>query len=106
MCIGCKNQKVKVESDLIITLYDRGWYAECLYALGLLDYLSGINDVPICSRYDKFRGMRLEKTIFPLGIIAISNVTGNDDAKNKALKEAIPEFMRFNIVEGNIRDVI
>lgn len=29
-----------LETDLITTLYNRGWYAECLYTLGMLYYLS------------------------------------------------------------------
>ena len=30
----------------------------------------------------------------------------NDRAKEQALKEAIPEFRRFNIIENEVRNVV
>ena len=95
-----------LRSDDIHVYYDRQWYPECFYMLGMLDYLSGINDLPVCTNYNDLRNMKLEEPLFPSSIIAKSVAAGNDDAKEKALKEAIPEFLRFNIVESGVRDVV
>lgn len=35
-----------LESDLIRKYYNRKWYLESFYLLGMLDYISRINDVP------------------------------------------------------------
>ena len=50
--------------------------------------------------------MKLKKTVYPSGVIAAATVQKDDSIKEKAAAESIPEFMRFNIVEGNIRDVV
>ena len=95
-----------LENDSIRTYYDMEWYPECLYSLGMLDYLSRINDVPICDRYDDLRNMKMENPVYPSGVIAVSVVERSDEPRQRAIDNAIPEFMRFNIVEGEVRDVI
>ena len=50
--------------------------------------------------------MKLDKPVFPLGVITTAVIEENDDIKEQALKEAIPEFLRFNIIEGDVRDVV
>ena len=95
-----------LESQDIRTYYNRKWYPESLYLLAMLDYLSRENDVPICDDYDDLRRCRLEKPIYPAGILALSAAAQNDAAIKEAAKTAIPEFMRFNIVENEVRNVI
>ncbi|MCI6068474.1 hypothetical protein [Galactobacillus timonensis] len=51
------------------------------------------------------RRYKLKEIIYPSIILAIAAVEGNDNALRRSEKEAIPEFMRFNIVENDIRDV-
>ena len=63
-----------LESNLIRTYYEKKWYPESLYLLAMLDHLSTLNGISLCSSY-------------------------ND------LRKAIPEFLRFNIVEYDIRNV-
>jgi len=48
----------------------------------------------------------LKTMIYPTGVLAICAVTKSDLAKRQAEEEAIPEFMRFNIVESEVRNVI
>ncbi|MBQ6381053.1 MAG: helix-turn-helix domain-containing protein, partial [Clostridia bacterium] len=36
-----------IESEDIITYYQRSWYPECLYLLAMVDYISRENDVPL-----------------------------------------------------------
>ena len=95
-----------LESQDIRTYYNRKWYPESLYLLAMLDYLSRENDVPICDDYDDLRRCRLEKPVYPASIRALSAAAQDDAAIKEAAKSAIPEFMRFNIVENEVRNVI
>lgn len=72
----------------------------------MLDYLSRLHDLPQCSDYDDLRCCKLEKTVYPASVMAMSLAAGNDEALKQAEREAIPEFMRFNIVESEVRDVV
>ena len=95
-----------LETDNIRKYYNRKWYRESLYLLAMLDYLCRINDVPLCNRYDDIRRCKLEETIYPTGVIVLCAAAKNDRAKEQALKEAIPEFRRFNIIESEVRNVV
>ena len=95
-----------LESQDIRTYYNRKWYPESLYLLAMLDYLSRENDVPICDDYDDLRRCKLEKPVYPASIRALSAAAQDDAAIKEAAKSAIPEFMRFNIVENEVRNVI
>lgn len=94
-----------LESNEIRQLYERQWNREALYLLGMVDYLSRVNDLPMCTNYDDIRRQKLEKVCFPEGVIVAYTATGDEKIKEEALKNAIPEFMRFNIVESEVRDV-
>ena len=95
-----------LKSDDIRKYFKRKWYPECFYLLAMVDYLSRINNVPLASDYDDIRQYKLEEVIYPSGVLALAEAEGNDDALRKSEKEAIPEFMRFNIVESDIHNVI
>lgn len=95
-----------LESDLIRKYYNRKWYLESFYLLGMLDYISRINDVPICSEYDDLRQQRMQEIVYPVGVLLTARVLGDESIKEQALKEAIPEILKFNIVESDIRNVI
>ena len=92
-------------SDDIQKYFDKGWQLEALYLLGMLDYLSRINDLPLCSKYSDLRKCKFAETIYPTGVLLLSEVTKNSDYKKHALEKAIPEFLRFNIVESEIENV-
>ena len=95
-----------LESDEIRVLYDKKWYPEAMYLLGMLDYLSRVNGIPLCTRYNDIRSRRLKKTIFPIGVLMTSKVLKTDEPMRKAEQEAIPEFRRFNIIENEVRNVV
>ena len=95
-----------IESGEVADYYGRGWYPECLYLLAMVDYVSRVNGVPLCADYDKLRLMKLRSPLYPSGVLAAAAVAKSDKPKRDALRAAIPEFMRFNIVENEVRNVI
>ena len=94
-----------IESDEITTYYKRSWYPESLYLLAMVDYISRINNVPLCASYSEIRKARLRSVIYPSSIITAAAVTGDSKIKERAIEASIPEFMRFNIVESEVRNV-
>ena len=44
--------------------------------------------------------------MYPRSVLAMSAASKDDAVKEKAVKESIPEFMRHNIVESEVRNVI
>lgn len=95
-----------LESRDIRMYFERKWYPESLYLLAMLDYISRENDIPLCDEYDDLRRCRLENTIYPSSVLAMSAASGKDDELRHAEAAAIPEFKRFNIVENEVRNVI
>ena len=95
-----------LESQDIRTYYERKWYPESLYLLAMLDYLSRENDVPLCDEYDDLRRCKLEKPVYPAGIRAVAAASKSEAPMRTATETAIPEFMRFNIVESEVRNVV
>ena len=75
--------------------------AEAFYLLAMLDYLSKRNDLPICEEYNEIRKYKLERPIFPADTEVSEKLLGKN-ARKKALKNAIPEFLEFNIVECEV----
>ena len=94
-----------LEKDEIRKLYERSWYREALYLLAMIDYLSRMNGLPLCTNYNDIRTQKLEKPYFSAGIEVSYAATGDESIKEEALANAIPEFMRFNIVESEVRNV-
>jgi transcriptional regulator with XRE-family HTH domain len=94
-----------LESGKIRKLYEEGWYPESLYLLAMVDYLSRENGLPICSDYDDMRSARLREPIYPSSVIAMTVLSRNEKPKQDSYAQAIPEFLRFNIVEGEVRNV-
>ena len=88
----------------IETYYEREWYPEALYLLAMVDYLSRENEVPLCTKYNAFRKLKLQKPLFPASLLMEAEILKDDSLLEDAKKEAIPEFMRFNIVEKEVRD--
>ena len=94
-----------LEKDEVRKLYERRWCREAMYLLAMIDYLSRMNDVPLCTNYNDIRSQKLEKLYFSAGVEVAYAATGDERIKEKALANAIPEFIRFNIVESEVRNV-
>ncbi len=81
-------------------------YLECFYLLGMLDYLCHLNGWGEPSQYNGLRRIKLDKPVFPKGVFCTAQFSEcPDKVFQKALSEAIPEFLKYNIVEAYIRDV-
>jgi len=91
--------------DDISSFWKRGQYLEALYLLAMVDYISRINEIPIAHYYDDIRSCKMKEMIFPRDVIITNEILCDSNAKEKAIKEAIPEFLKFNIIEGDIRNV-
>lgn len=94
-----------LESRQIFTYWERKWYPECFYLLAMVDYLSRMNDIPLCKEFDHIRTFTLEKPLYPRDVRLAAKLSSDLDIREKCLQEAIPEFLRFNIIESEIRNV-
>lgn len=94
-----------LKEDKITEYFFKKWYPEALYLLAMLDYVSRINSVPICTKYDKYRTIKLDEPIYPASILAEAFVFNDESIKEKYLLNSIPEFIRFNIVENEVTDI-
>ncbi len=97
-----------LEKDEIREYYNRQWYREAFYLLAMLDYISRINNVPACEEYEDIRCKKTTVNHLPQkSILALSAVSKRRECKGtRQKKESIPEFMRFNIVENEVRNVL
>jgi len=94
-----------LKNDDIRKFYNKQWYPESLYLLAMIDFLSRENNIPLCTKYNDLRNARLQETVYPLGVYVMCIATGNEQAKDEGLADAIPEFMRHNIMESEVRNV-
>ena len=94
-----------LQTDQIRKLYDKKWYPETLYLLAMLDYLSRENNIPICKNYNDIRTAKLKQRVYPSSVIILCKTMNSDAPKEECIRLAIPEFLRFNIVESEVRNV-
>ncbi|MCM1156910.1 MAG: helix-turn-helix transcriptional regulator [Bacteroidales bacterium] len=94
-----------LKENQIRIYWERKWYRESFYLLAMVDYLSRENDLPPCNDYEDIRNCTLSEPLYPRDVILAAKLDASLDVKEQCLKEAIPEFMRFNIVESEIRNV-
>ena len=94
-----------LETDQFRTLYEKKWYPEALYLLAMLDYLSRENQVPICTNYNDIRTAKLQRPVYPSSVVILCRTLKSDAPKEECYRMAIPEFLRFNIVESDVRNV-
>ena len=95
-----------LKSNQIRTYYEKKWYPEALYLLAMLDYLSRLHNVPICKNYNDIRRAKLEQPLYPSSVLLLCKAQRSDAPKDECIRTAIPEFMRFNIIESEVRNVI
>ena len=94
-----------LESDDIRRYWSKKWYPEAFYLLAMIDYLSRENEVPLCNKYDDIRSQSLKTPLYPKDILMAAKLSPTPDRREECRKRAIPEFIRFNIVESEVRNV-
>jgi len=94
-----------LQTNQIRKLFDKKWYPEALYLLAMLDYLSRENSIPICKNYNDIRSAKLKRRVYPSSVIILCETLKSDAPKEDCVRLAIPEFLRFNIVESEVRNV-
>ncbi|NLZ37268.1 MAG: helix-turn-helix transcriptional regulator [Clostridiales bacterium] len=94
-----------LKSDDIRRYFDKKWYPEAFYLLAMVDYLSRINDIPLCNNYNDIRGCTLKQTLYPRDIEFAARLSDELDLREASKRDAIPEFLRHNIIESDIRNV-
>lgn len=94
-----------LQSGEIRRRYEQSQYREALYLLAMVDYLSRINELPICSEYKDIRIHKLKEPVCPASVIALARANNDESVKEKCMMESIPGFRRFNIAESEVRDI-
>ena len=92
-----------LKSKLVENYFDEGKYLESIYTVALLDYLMTKIHQPKIEQFDYIRKYRLRKIYVSKSIyllIATKNIT-----VTKAYKGSINEFLKHNILEGEIENV-
>ena len=94
-----------ISSGRIISLLEKRWYREALYLLAMVDYLCRENSLPLHADYDELRRLKLSDIVYPTGILLLCAALKSEEPKEESLRAAIPEFLRHNIVESEVRNV-
>lgn len=94
-----------LSSDEVRIFYNRKWYAESFYLLAMIDYLSNENDIPLCTNYNDIRSQRLQEVLYPASAVLADAAMKTDKHCKECMQNAIPEFLNFNIVESEVRNV-
>lgn len=75
---------------------EHGNYVKGLYTLATLDYLCNKNEYSLISDYDDYRSMSLREPFYPNSLV-------KKMVENKKIK-CIPEYVKYNIYEGDLYD--
>ena len=94
-----------LQKDEISRYWNKKWYPEAFYLLAMVDYLSRVNEIPLCTKYDEIRTHSLKEPLYPRDVMLPAKLHPELDVRERCRREAIPEFLRFNIIENEIRNV-
>lgn len=93
-----------ISLNVIDEYYQEQEYSKALYLLSLVDYLSTKSNEPYLDRYDYLRDFKLNKLYVSKSIyllLKMKHITVTD-----LFKECPRDFLKHNIVEADIDDVI
>ncbi|MCQ2527642.1 MAG: hypothetical protein MJ108_00830 [Saccharofermentans sp.] len=85
-----------IENDDISYYRLHSDYKKMLYLLATIDFISKKNDIPLCDKYDDLRKIKLEEPFY----------VGDSKYLKKQSNKAIPEFIQYNIYEGDLYDAV
>lgn len=108
--MGDKDFLFHVLSEQWIPIFfEIGMPEKAFYILALIDYLAAEHGLPPFADYDEYRTKKLAVTLFPRDIL-LMDMLSKEDEKQKAIEKAKNSsigkyFLRFNIIEDDIRNV-
>lgn len=85
-----------IEHEDVEYYHLHGDYIKMLYLVATVDYISKKYEIPLCDKYDEIRNMKLEEPFF----------VGDSAFLNKGVDSGIEEFVKYNIVEGDLYDAV
>ncbi len=99
-----------MKQNWVKMFWDWNWYEESLYTLALLDYLSDLYRVTPFAGYDWYRKQSLDKPLLPQSVLIMAKLKPDDHIIEKTINDCQKNycssfFIKYNIVEGDIRDV-
>ncbi len=94
-----------LKADQVRHLFKQKRYPESLYLLAMVDYLSKENNLPLYNQYNDLRTCKLNQPVYPASINAAYAASHDEKWLTDSIKASLPEFMRYNIVETDVRDV-
>lgn len=92
-----------LSEDRVTQYIQDNHYVYALYTLALIDYLCHINNIEVPNRYNEYRDLRLYNPLYPNAQYFHKL---SESYQNNVIKNAIPEFARYNIYEEDIRNVV
>ena len=95
-----------ISSNDIETFFNKKEYAKSFYLIAMVDYVSDKYNIPAVSKYDYLRSFSLLEPLYPNSIIVLDNVMHTNKNKKESLKASIPQFLKFNIIESEIDNVV
>lgn len=83
-------------------------YVYALYMLSLYDYLKNKMGQPLDKKYERLRSLKLKEPLYPADSYALEAVSPLHASKLKEyqIEHAYPEFLKHNIVEGDLYNVV
>jgi transcriptional regulator with XRE-family HTH domain len=93
------------QSRRIDQFWEEKQYRRAFYLLGMADYLSRIHSLSPSKEYEFLRTKSLKEAAYPNDVLLMARLKRSNQPLKEARKQAIPEFLKFNIIEGDIRNV-
>ena len=63
-----------LKNDKVNYFWNKKWYFESLYLLAMVDYISRINNIPLCSKYEVIRRNKLSRPVYPKDVILAEKI--------------------------------
>ena len=92
--------------DIIRQYWNDHEYACAFYVLAMIDYLCRIHELPICTNYNDIRCRRLQEKVYPADVRLFAAMDPESAVRAEAEAKSIPEFLRFNIIETDVRSAV
>jgi len=88
------------------TIFSSGQYRRTLYLVAMIEYLCRINNVPVKKEIQKYQEYKLKDLTFFDDVETYFHVTEKTDLKEQVMRDSLPEFLKYNIAERNVRRAV